>query len=84
MTPREVLIFMRATTERRFDALDDLIYASWHEALWGHADITTKRMPELSDAFVTRHRTQRRQLSLEAEIATWDRWAKAGEWRQGN
>jgi hypothetical protein len=79
-----VQLSIRAASERRLDRLDELVYAAWHGALWGHAEITTRRMPELADTFMRRGRAKPRRLTLEAEIARWDRWAKAGEWRKAN
>jgi hypothetical protein len=85
LTPREVLLYMRAASERRLDRYDELMSVAWHEAMWGHAEITIKKMPELEAVFSRRGRAKKpRRLSLEAEIAMWDRWAKAGAWRGAN
>lgn len=83
MTPREVALTIRVEGERRFDRLDDLVYAAWHGALWSHADISIKRMPELREAYVIRKKRPQ-PASMAQEVARWMRWAKAGKWREGN
>lgn len=85
MFPREVSLTIRAAGERRLNRVDELMYAAWHAALWSHAEIKIKKMPKLEDALTKRARRRATgPLSVEAEIARWDRWAKAGKWQKGN
>mgnify|MGYP000857508090 CR=1 FL=1 len=85
MTPREVQMTIRAASERQFDRLDSLVYAVWHGALWGHADGRKLKMPDLIDAYPKRRRRGvRPPRTVEANVARWERWAKAGNWREVN
>jgi hypothetical protein len=74
MTPREVLLSIRATSEQRLDRYDELVAAAWQGALWGHMKAT--KMPDLKDVLAKRQRSKPRTLA--GEIARWDRWAKLG------
>jgi len=72
---------MRAESDRRLDHLDEIIYGSWHGAVWGREGA---KIPDLDRALTKRVRSRDRPISLDAEIAQWDRWAKAGQWQKGN
>jgi len=70
MTPREVLLVLRAASERRLDGLDELLIAAWHGALWGGVQ-RVKKLPDLKDA-LSRRRAKSRPRTLEEDIRRWE------------
>lgn len=77
LTPREVQLTIRAAGERRYDRLDELMYAAWHGALWGGVQ-RVKRLPELKETLARRRPARRRQrLTLEQDVARWQAWFAA-------
>lgn len=76
MTPREVLVVMRSSVDRRFDFLDDLTWAAWHAALWGRVE----KFPKLDDELPSRQRNRSRQkLTVEQDIARWEAFFRGGK-----
>ncbi len=62
---------MRAASDRRLDALDELITAAWHGALWGGVQ-RVKKLPDLKDALVKRRRIEAKQGTLEEDVRRWE------------
>jgi hypothetical protein len=82
MTPREVQLSIRATSDIRLDRLDELTYAAWHGALWGGVQ-RVKKLPDLKDA-IARRKKAKAPASFEAEIRRWEIFFASTSRRKGN
>ncbi len=71
LTPREVLLSIRATCELRLDRLDEQLTGAWHGALWGGVQ-RLKKLPDLKDALTKRRRAETRPRTFEEDIRRWE------------
>lgn len=69
-----------STSEARLDRYDELVAAAWQGALWGR--IKPDKFPKLEKVLARRRPQPGPDGSLNATIATWDRWFAAGKRRE--
>lgn len=81
LTPREAQLHIRAFVESSTDRQDQRVASAWQGALW--SQVGPRNMPKLDRVLSRRRRRRSGRLTVEQEVARWERWAKAGPWKRG-